>query len=402
MRLSILAVAAILISACGGGGGGGSSMIGGGGGGGGTPPGGLAVPAGLTITLITNVSAAARELVALPNGDLLVGTEGNTIVIVPGAESATVGTPHTFTTINDGPDAGIAYSPSQGLLFFGTRHGVYSVPYTSGDQTASTTPTQIASLRPSQVREDHITTSVAATSAKVYASIGSSSDNTWPEIDSTRATIQQMSGTGAGMSALAKQIRNAIALTIDPQTGALWAGGAGQDTLATGQPYEFIDAVTLQSGSPVSYGWPDCYDNQLYDSEPGPDANCSQIAIPRVIFPAYATVIGATFYPTNPSGTYALPAQYHGGLFVTLHGSWHTPNGCELAPEVVFVPMTGDSPQTAANWSAPTAQWQDFVTGFQPGCSDSTRIGRATGVAVGSQGSLFVADDLFGNIYRIR
>jgi glucose/arabinose dehydrogenase len=53
------------------------------------------------------------------------------------------------------------------------------------------------------------------------------------------------------------------------------------------------------------------------------------------------------------------------------------------------------------NWSDPTVQSQSFVSGY--GTSSSTSyIGRPTGVAVGIAGSLFLADDFTGNIYRIR
>ena len=63
--------------------------------------------------------------------------------------------------------------------------------------------------------------------------------------------------------------------------------------------------------------------------------------------------------------------------------------------------MNGDAPRTPVNWSDPTAQWSDFISGFQL-ADGTTRIGRPTGVAVGASGSLFVADDQTGDIYRIR
>ncbi len=62
--------------------------------------------------------------------------------------------------------------------------------------------------------------------------------------------------------------------------------------------------------------------------------------------------------------------------------------------------MNGDRPSKSVDWSNPTTQWTDFVTGFQSGCT--ARIGRPTGIAVGSKGSLFIADDLTGSIYRVR
>jgi glucose/arabinose dehydrogenase len=62
--------------------------------------------------------------------------------------------------------------------------------------------------------------------------------------------------------------------------------------------------------------------------------------------------------------------------------------------------MHGDAPRTPVDWSNPDAQWHEFVGGFQQ--PDGSRIGRPTGVAVGIDGSLFVADDGSGTIYRIR
>ena len=58
-------------------------------------------------------------------------------------------------------------------------------------------------------------------------------------------------------------------------------------------------------------------------------------------------------------------------------------------------------PAHSVNWSDPTAQWLEFVSGYQ---QDGTprRFGRPAGIAVGPQGDLFVADDAAGAIYRIR
>ncbi|MBV9262850.1 MAG: hypothetical protein JO324_00910, partial [Candidatus Eremiobacteraeota bacterium] len=101
-------------------------------------------------------------------------------------------------------------------------------------------------------------------------------------------------------------------------------------------------------------------------------------------------------------GLHAFPQSYRGGLFASAHGSWHRDrNGCDAAPpRVAFIPMQRDRPVRNVNWSDPTTQWSDFVTGFQSGCS--ARIGRPTGIAVGAQGSLFIADDEAGLIYRVR
>ena len=77
--------------------------------------------------------------------------------------------------------------------------------------------------------------------------------------------------------------------------------------------------------------------------------------------------------------------------------SWHLPL---VAPRVIYVPMNGDDPKTPVNWNDPAAQWKEFVSGWQ--LPDGRRIARPTGIAVGSDGSLFISDDLDGGIYRVR
>lgn len=365
------------------------------------PAAGLHVPAGFTIDVIANVGGA-RELAALPDGDLLVGTHGGAIYIVPNAEAAgAAGTPSVFTSVNETPDEGVAFAPSICRVFFSTEYHVYSTPYRTGDRTAEGV-SQIAAVRtgaiaPNSDGDVHHSTSVAFSNGILYAAVGSSC-NACVEVDPTRASVQQMSANGTGMTTRATRIRNAIALAVNPASGHLWAGGAGQDSLPTYHPYEFLDDVTAHAGV-ADYGWPVCEEDHVAYTK---GANCKSTVAPLVILPAYSTIVGATFYPANQTGPYRFPTPYLGGLFLTAHGSWHTPGGCNVPPLVAYYGMQGDLPHRPASWTNPAWQWTHFVAGFQPGCGSSTRIGRPTGVAVGTKGSLFVADDQTGNIYRIR
>ncbi|MDQ2681491.1 MAG: hypothetical protein M3Y21_10820 [Candidatus Eremiobacteraeota bacterium] len=365
-----------------------------------TPPAvtGLRLPSGFTMSLIAHVGGA-RELAIASNGDLFVGTNASAVYIVPRADDyGLAGTPTIFAQMADAPAAGLTLANCS--LYVGTQFGVWRIPYAVGDRSSSSAPIRIAKVRTDASRSDHITTSVAFSGKTLFAGVGSSSNNAWPEIDATHATIQSMGPNGENMQPVATQIRNAIALTINPQTGTLWAGVAGQDELQTGHPYEIFDAVASRGGV-ANYGWPFCYENKRDDNESGDPHECAQAAVPKVVFPAYETPIGAAFYPASPAGPYAFPSRYRGGVFVTLHGSWHQSNGIFIAPpRVAFVPMNGDSPQTPVNWGHPTTQWQEFVGGYQD--QSGNRSGRPTGIAVGPQGDLFVADDDTGNIYRIR
>lgn len=344
---------------------------------------------GLTVTVIAHIPHA-RELAATPNGDLIVGTESSDVMIVPHADGD-AGQPHRFVHVDDSPAAGVTLDGK--TLYIGSQFGVWRLPYTTGEQTASAAPVRIAKVRTSGQSRDHVTTSVTVAKDKLYASVGSSCDACDPELDATRATVQEMNLDGSDMHPKAERIRNAVALTTNPNTGNVWAIPNGQDALAHGHPYEIGDAITLHDGVP-DYGWPHCYE----DRKPvEASAKCDDVTVPRIAMPAYNAPIGALIAPAKLTGKYALPARYAGGLFVALHGSWHSP---PVPPRVVFIPLNGDTPKTAVNWNDPNTQWQSVLDGFQH--ADGSRTGRPTGLALGPDGSLFVADDASGVIYRVR
>ena len=346
----------------------------------------ITVPAGFTLEHIATVPRA-RELAVAPNGDVFAGTNGDAIYVVPNAQGVP-GAARQFVTIDDSPVAGVFLA--EDALFAGGLTGVYRIAYRSGDREAREKPQKIAAVRTGGGR-GHSTTTVVVSKGTLYASVGSSC-NACDESDATRATIQAMTTDGKNMRARAVDIRNAIALAVQPATGDVWAGVAGRDDLEHGHPYEIFDAITAHAGTP-DYGWLKCYD----DRKPIGGASCANVVVPRVVFPAYDTPIGAAFYPADHKGAHAFPASYRGGVFVSLHGSWHQP---PVAPRVAFVPFRGNDPAKGVDWANPDAQWTEFVGGCQSG--DGARACRPTGVAVGTDGSLFVGDDATGAIWRIR
>ena len=342
-------------------------------------------PPGFSVETIAHVKRA-RELTIVPNGDLVVGTESSDVYLVADPEGSPRA-PELLASLKEPAAAGVAYA--SGALYVGTQFGVWRIPY-GPERGAPAQPVKIAAVR-QDGSSGHHTTSVAVAGNRLYFSVGSSC-NVCTETDPTRAKVFEAALDGTGAHPIAVNIRNAIALGVQPG-GAVWAGVAGQDELEDGHPYEIFDPVTAHP-SPADYGWPLCYENRR-PVHPGDE--CSGAVVPRVVFPAYETPIGAVFYPLHETGRFAFPAEYAGGAFVTLHGSWHTPR---VPPRVAFVPFREGEPQKAVDWNDPGVQWREFLGGFQN--QDGSRNGRPTGIAVGAQGSLFVADDQAGAVYRIR
>ncbi|MGH7329060.1 MAG: PQQ-dependent sugar dehydrogenase, partial [Polyangiaceae bacterium] len=238
-------------------------------------PSGLAVVSGFVIEVVASINAP-RELAALPNGDILVGTNGDGMYLIPNAEADAVpGKSVKFATAQDGNPAGVTFVPTTCAIYWGTNAGIYKATYNDGDVTGDFGTAPIAKVRQGS-SGGHATTSVAFANGMLYASVGSSC-NACTETDVTRASIQQLNPDGSNMTTKAAHIRNAIAITTNPDTGTLWAGGAGQDDLPEGHPYEFFDAVTSHT-EVVDYGWPDCEENH---NAFGSGADCSNQAEPR-------------------------------------------------------------------------------------------------------------------------
>jgi glucose/arabinose dehydrogenase len=77
-----------------------------------------------------------------------------------------------------------------------------------------------------------------------------------------------------------------------------------------------------------------------------------------------------------------------GAAFVALHGSWNRAQ--KTGYKVVRLKFRDGQP---------TGEYQDFLTGF---VRDNTHVwGRPAGVAVASDGSLLVSDDVSGTIWRV-
>ena len=366
------------------------------------PPSQLKVPSGFSISIIARVPSP-RQMTFLPSGDLLVGTETLSVYMITDADTPNVGTPVVYATItaaNESSTNGVAYA--DGFVYVATQYSVWQIPVSSCALTG--VPTKIASVRqgsiaPNSDGDVHQTSSVGVTKNALLVAVGSSC-NACPEVDPTRATVQTMNRDGTRMRTQARRWRNPIAMATNPRSNALWAGGAGQDKLRAGHPYEFMDHVSTRPLN-SDYGWPDCEENHVAYTN---GTNCSNVVIPTLIVPAYSTIIGAVFYPIKGIRL-TFPSPYREGMFVSLHGSWHRNSTGTYAapPRVVFVPFSKRTnlPKTGVSWSNPSLQWRDFLTGLQD-TGGNVRYGRTTGVAVGPNGNLFVADDQNGFIYCIR
>jgi len=203
-------------------------------------------------------------------------------------------------------------------------------------------------------------------------------------------------------------LRHTVALAVDPANGAVYGAPHGIDHLHAWWPASgFTDRDAAATPSEAlfrieagrDYGFPYC----MYDpvarrmiltpgygghrGDPRPAPRCAAVPAALALFPAHAAPLALVIYRRAQ-----FPPRYQGGIFVALHGSlFRSP----LAPsgyEVAFI---------ARGARGGLGVPERFAIASRKGRVLHGRM-RPSGLAVGGDGSLFVADDASGQIWRIR
>ncbi|WP_448663914.1 PQQ-dependent sugar dehydrogenase [Sphingomonas sp. CJ20] len=368
------------------------------------------VPDGFTIVPFATDLRIPRQMLVLPNGDLLVsegrgghapnlrpkdviagyikglGTSsvkgGDRITLLRDADGD--GRPEVRTVFIDGLDAPYGLALVDGSIYVANQGALLRFPYSAG-QTAipRSTGVEVTKL-PAQINH-HWTKSLAASTdgTKLYVGIGSNSNigERGMAVEEERAVVWEIDRATGARRTYASGIRNPTALAINPWTNGLWAVVNERDEIGPNLVPDYLSSV--QPGA--FYGWPYSYWGKHVDPRVHP---ARPELVERAIAPDYAlgahvAALGLTFVR---GGSFA--PGYGDGAFVGQHGSW---NRADLSGyKVAFVPFAS---------GRPAGPQRDFVTGF---LHDGKARGRPVGVAFnGTARALYVADDLSNAVWRV-
>ncbi|MGK5023389.1 PQQ-dependent sugar dehydrogenase [Janthinobacterium sp. RB2R34] len=218
----------------------------------------------------------------------------------------------------------------------------------------------------------------------LYISAGSTC-NTCNESNPENATLLRASPDGKQRSIFASGLRNMIGFDWQPRTGQLWGMDHGIDYLGDDEQQEEMNKIELGK----QYGWPHVYGTGSIYPQSTPVGDISKEewrarSTPMVLgYTAHAAPMQMLFYRGAN-----FPAEYQGDAFVTMRGSWNrsTPSGYEIV-RVRFA----DGQASAI---------EPFVSGFLTD-GGKAHIARPVGLAMANDGSLLMADDANGVLYRV-
>lgn len=349
------------------------------------PPGAVPrVPPGFTATLFAEGLAHPRNLLVAPDGAVFVAQQnaGEVTVLRDADGDGVAEQRHTFSRGFENP-YGLALQG--GSLYVADTRAVWRLRRRDGATTAEGVPERVTPPGALGSGQGHATRNLAFApdGGSFVVAIGSA-DNL-DEEPAPRATIQAFAADGTPLGTVAAGLRNPVGLAFHPGTGVLFTVVNERDGLGDGLVPDYLTSV--ESGG--FYGWPFSYIGahpQPGFAERRPDLVARTI-VPDLLFKAHSAPLGLTFYTGGQ-----FPPAYRDGAFVALHGSWNRrdPTGYTVA----WVPFQN---------GRPAGFYETFASGFRlSGTSRRARVwGRPAAVAVAKDGSLLIADDVGGTVWRV-
>ena len=348
-----------------------------------TPSATLEVPDGFEANIFAFGLDNARWMTVAPNGDVFVAEArpGRITVLRDSDGDGRADIARAFTENHRYPHGMVI---RDGYLYVTDLDNIWRYGYSDGQLRAMEPPRAMLLSGALGGHGGHITRTLAISpdGRRFYVAIGSR--NNIAEEDPPRATVQEFDLDGGGQRTFASGLRNAVGIAFRPGSDDLYVVVNERDGVGDEMVPDFL--TRIEDGD--FFGWPYAYLGP--NPQPGygqrqPD-EVARTKVPDVLFRSHSAPLGLVFYDAQ-----GFPAAYRGDAFVALHGSWNaaSPRGYMI----VRVPFENDRP---------VGHYEVFATGFWERGEKTAQVwGRPAGLAVAGDGSLLIADDIGGVIWRV-
>jgi glucose/arabinose dehydrogenase len=192
------------------------------------------------------------------------------------------------------------------------------------------------------------------------------------------ANIARMNPDGSGYEVFAHGIRNSVGFDWDPRTRELWFTDNGRDLLGDDLP---PDELNHAPRAGMDFGYPYCHGGDIADPQFGSKRRCDEFTPPAQKLGPHVASLGMRFYTGRQ-----FPAECQGQIFIAEHGSWNRSR--KIGYRISLVRLQDNR----------AVGYETFASGWLQG---ESVWGRPADVQMLPDGSLLVADDHAGAIYRI-
>ena len=335
----------------------------------------ITLPPGFRITVFAADVPNARQMALGPGGIVFVGSrsEGKVYAVVDRDGDHRADEVHVLASGLDMP-SGIAVR--DGDLYVAAVGRILRFRDVARDLRHPPPPEVVTDAYPSD--RHHGWKFIAfGPDGRLYVPVGAPCNVCTPP-GPLHASITRLDLAGGRPEVVARGVRNSVGFDFEPGTGTLWFTDNGRDWLGDEQPPDELNRLTRVG---EHFGFPYCHGDGLRDPEHNAGRACAQFTAPARALGPHVAALGMRFYTGR-----LFPERYRGGIFIAEHGSWNrsTPVGYR----VTFVKIEGGR----------AVSYEPFAQGWLKG---STAAGRPADVLVMQDGSLLVADDKAGRIYRI-
>jgi len=212
---------------------------------------------------------------------------------------------------------------------------------------------------------------------KLYFNIGAPCNICMPP--DTHANLSRVNADGTGFEYVAHGVRNSVGFDWHPVTKTLYFATHGRDWLGDDSPSDRFDMVS-QKGQ--HFGFPFCHQGDILDPEFGKGKNCNDYVKPLLKTGPHVAGNGVMFYTGS-----MFPPEYQNRVFLSQRGSWNRTQKIGFRVMMVTLDAKGG-----------VAKYEPFAEGWLQG---DQIWGRPVYTQQMKDGSLLIADDYAGAIYRV-